>query len=217
MATVYVWNKYTVTTSKGLISSNAYYTSTVEGGTICYLYKSGLEFSANSNGYITVSGSGMSSGISGGFAYDAKQYPYLTVDDSESTISSLYQYMGTSTLYWSRERVTSSGETKYKVGLSSEKYGTTGSVSFIRWRVGNVSNRGDLIDTVTSMNSISDYPSNGVHSDGYWYVYSHSYEPGPEAYVNNGSIKQIQAYTGYNGTVRKCDIYICKDGVISKV
>lgn len=69
--------------------------------------------------------------------------------------------------------------------------------------------------TVESENR-SAYPDNS-YSGSYWYVYSHSYESGPEAYVNNGSIKQIQAYTGYNGTVRKCDIYICKDGVISKV
>lgn len=64
--------------------------------------------------------------------------------------------------------------------------------------------------------SRSAYPTNDK-SGSYWYVYSHSYKTGPEAYANNGSIKQIQGYVEYNGTVRTCDIYICKDGVIRKI
>ena len=41
--------------------------------------------------------------------------------------------------------------------------------------------------------------------------------PGPEAYTNNGSIKKVKVYAGYGGTVRECDMYICKNGVITKV
>lgn len=75
--------------------------------------------------------------------------------------------------------------------------------------------KGSLSGTVESENR-SAYPDNAV-SGNYWYVYSHSYQSGPEAYINNGSIKQVQVYAGYGGAVRECDVYICKNGVITKV
>lgn len=60
------------------------------------------------------------------------------------------------------------------------------------------------------------YPDNSYSGD-YWYTYSHSYESGPNLYANNGSIKKVKIYAGKNNTAKLCDIYTCKNGIITKV
>ena len=218
MATVYVWNKYSFV-------NQAVYGSTLTTGTsiVCkmldnghnafifdtstrYLYISTSVSVANGrfnlDSPIAIDGTANGKKVySLGSTVDAVYMMINTTSNASVYKLNYDQNSGSFTIYWGSKYTT------YPHYIYDILNYNMGSISTVK---GSTS-----YGTVESENR-SAYNDNGI-TGNYWYVYSHSYESGPEAYVNNGSIKQIQVYAGYGGAVRECDVYICKNGVITKV
>ena len=181
MATIYVWYKYNVNTTRTYSEQILSGSGTVEASASVRTLKSFSKTSGWTFNTTAVSTKKVTAGT-----WFECSYPYAA-----TIIYCFSSYDGNAAYrvnYSQRKQLVQN--TEYSKGTTN--YGTVES------------------------ESTSTYPTNGK-SGSYWYVYSHSYETGPEAYINNGSIKQIQAYSGYGGVVRSCDIYIYKNGVITKI
>lgn len=207
MATVYVWNKYSRTANYTVSSSSVSSISVSSSEKLIFTSRNPSYFGENGQGVIKASDimdtvAGSSSGEISTDTYMMKVSSSATAPYKSSTWYEVYSGKY-DTWYLLSGTLTTRDEDGTKHSFYRHGYTTTYSKGATSY------------GTVESENR-SAYPDNS-YSGSYWYVYSHSYESGPEAYVNNGSIKQVKVYAGYGGSVKECDVYICKNGVITKV
>jgi hypothetical protein len=141
---LYTWKKYTVTASAG-----APYTA-VE---------------ASTNLSITVSNSTQIN-VGDGYSFDDSTGVF-TLENATSKMA----YYVISGSYFFDDLSASSGSTMNEVTASGSGAGATRKLTYTRWtsKPTTTQVRGEYVSDVESENA-SEYPDNGIHTDGYWYV-----------------------------------------------
>lgn len=216
MAIRYKWFKYRTTTGTGVATTQIASYSGGNGNSSYQLGNTSATIKSDvSNKEVTMSSKSGGGSYSTSMRVDALRFPFIQHD-----LKALYEYTGTEQLYWCAKYADPDYEDEptYIVYLGTSSRGASG-VLFNKHTIGQTTAKGALVGTVYSTTSSTAYPSDGVYTDGYWYVYQGS-EEYANVYVGVGSkakgIKKI--YVGVSGEARRVKkIYVGVGGKARRI